>query len=127
MGTCRPILVCPNFFGALRCPIGPNVRHLDSLVVEHPCDQEEAVALGRVFLAAHHHNSILTCSIEQTIQSSPELRRLGHPTVEHVVFRIVELRPIRATAEFFAQEHVLDASFSQAKLQVSAIELRIEA
>jgi hypothetical protein len=45
---------------------------LDPFGVEDPCDQEKAMTLSGILLAAHHRNAILAGSVEQATESGSE-------------------------------------------------------
>jgi hypothetical protein len=94
--------------------------------VENPGDEKEAVAVGRILLAAHHRDSILPRPVEQPVQTSLELLRVGHPPVEHMTVEIVELVTVGSAPKLLPKEHVLQALFFESKLEISAIELRVE-
>lgn len=121
-----PLLKGGHILCALCGPIATDVRDWHTFVVQDARYQQEPMAINRVLLTAHRHDSEAPRSVEQPLQSGGELRGLGHPSVQRMTIRVVELVTVRTSAKFCAEKDVLDAVLGEAKLEFSSVELRIE-
>ena len=93
---------------------------LDASTVQDPCDEQEAVATGRILLAAHDGHSRALRPLDEPGQPGLERWTVRQTSVEHMPIGVVELVTIRFPAEFFPEEQIPDISSVQLSLREHA-------
>ena len=104
----RPSLECRHLLGLLDFFFAPDVADGDTSTVQGPRDEKEAMALGRVLLAAHDGHPELLRPFHEPRQTGFEARSLGYPAIQNMIVRVVELIPIRLSTEFLPEKEVPD-------------------
>ena len=104
--------------------VAANVQRDRAAVDEDSRDEQEAVADGRILLAAHQRDAVLLDAGLDPVDPLQETRHFGERRVQHVPLVVVTVRLGRSAAEFLAHEQVLASGRHDGLLQRLAVELR---
>jgi hypothetical protein len=86
-------------------------------------DQEPAMTVARVALAAHQCDPVVASAVEQPRNRRPKPRLQGHRAIERVTILVVVLGLIRTATELGSEEKVAGLAIEGGR-QILAIELR---
>ncbi len=90
---------------------------------EMPANQDHAMAEDRVFLRAHHGDSVLLHTIFKSFNAFGERCRGGETSIDDP-FVLVTCRIGTARAEFFPEINIVNTSFAKRILYLLAVKLR---
>ncbi len=108
----------------LDATVGANMPKLAPTFGEDPANQQAAVAVRRVLLAAEHRDPVAPHPGDQSIEPAQEPWRAGDQVVADVALLVVEHVLGRPPAELGAQEHVANPGCRQRSFEWRPVELR---
>src|SRR5262249_31814023 len=108
----------------LESPVAPDVGHLDAVPHSHPRDQEPAMAVRRILLAAHHRDHACPSLLLEYGDAGRERCRGSDLPVEDVSVGIEESVAVRPTPKLLAQEQIFDPGCAERGFESLSIELR---
>jgi len=108
----------------LEAAVRADMQQFVAALDQNAANQQAAMAVRRVFLAAHQGHSELRHTAFQPFNAALEERIARALTVEDATARVVVIVSAWASAEFFAEEEVFDAASREIPSQSSLIELR---
>ena len=117
------------FFGGqfglgLRAAVTADVDDAHAVVLEHAADQQAAVAVGGILLAAEDRGAGAGQPFAQPLDSLQEAGRLGHGGVQDPALVVVEARVRGASAQLVAEVQILNLPLQKRGMNRLAIELR---
>jgi hypothetical protein len=83
-----------------------------SFGLEHTSNEETAMTMQRILLAAHDRNLHARGAVDETRNAGSEGVSLGDSIVSDVIVLIVKLVAVGATAELATEEHIGYARFA---------------
>ena len=104
--------------------VAPDVQRDRASFDEHARDEQEPVADGGVFLAAHQRDAVLSDPLLDPFDAAEKARHAGERRVEDVSLVVVTVLFRRTAPEFLAQEQILPFGGDDLALQRLAVELR---
>ena len=104
--------------------VAPDVQRNRSAFDKNSGDEQEAVADGRVFLAAHQRDAVFLDPLLDPLDPAEKARDAGERRVQDMPLVVVAVGLGRAAPELLAQEQVLPFGGDDLALQCLAIELR---
>jgi hypothetical protein len=98
----------------------------DPPIGQNLADEQPAVAVIWLTLAAHDRNPMIGRSCQQSVHRLGEAGLLRHEPVKSVPLRVVVIVASRTASELLAEEEVANSGPAQALLNLLAVELRRE-
>jgi hypothetical protein len=95
----------------------------DSLVSEDLSDEEPAMAVLRVSLAAEQRDPVALRTSREPLERVRKRLLFGHRPVEGVTVRVVVLLLCRAAAELVSKKQIADAPPTHGRLDLVAVEM----
>jgi len=117
----RPLL---DFEFRLQTSIGADVKHFVAPLCEDAAHQQAAMAVRRVFLAAHQRYAELRHAAFQALHAALKECVAGAFSIKDAALVVIIVIAAGSAAQFFAQEKVLHAGSGQLALERSLVELR---
>ena len=108
----------------LRAAVAAKVDDPHAAVLQHAADQQAAVAVGRILLAAKDRRAGARQPLQQPLDSLPEAGRFGQGAVQHAALLVIEARILGASAQQVAEVQILDFPLLERRMDRLAIELR---
>ena len=109
---------------AMYVAVAPNVQERNRLAREDTANEQSAVAVGRVFLAAHDRDAAHGGLVLYPFESTLKKWRFGDPEIQDVAFIVVELVALWPSAERVAHEEILDSPALDRILEFEPVEVR---
>jgi hypothetical protein len=103
------------------------MTELDAMIGEHLTDQQPAVTVVRLGLAAHKRDPMVVTAAYQALYGLPKRRLLGHAVIAGSTLLVVVLFPRGPAAQLVSEEEVAGTCSAQSRLHAIAIELLGEA
>jgi len=97
---------------------------LHALIGEDFADEQPAVALPRLALAAQQRDSTFATSRQQALYGSSKRGLLGYAVVARVTLLVVVLLPRRPPAKLLSQKEISHSYPTESDIQQLAVELR---
>src|SRR5206468_1777223 len=88
----------------LKHAVAADVQEARAALEQDAADEAAAVAMGGVFLATEQGEARALCAVEETIEGSQEVGRLGDQVVADMALLVVKIRRWGAAAEGVAHE-----------------------
>ena len=104
--------------------VAPDVQRDRAAFDEDARNEQEPVADGRVFLAAHQRDAVLADSLLDPFDPAEKARDAGQRRVQDMPLVVVTVGLGRPAPEFLAQEQVLPFGGDDLALQRLTVELR---
>ncbi len=123
LGFAEPLLG-GELFLALDSAVATDVHNAHAMPLRHPADQQPAVAVGRILLAAEDRHAGLPGLVEQLLDRLAEVGGFGHSAVEHVPGGVVAGRIVDAPSQPIAEKAIFDIPITQRRPDRFSIELR---
>jgi len=108
----------------LRAAIAAEMDDAHAAILQHPADQQPAVAVGRVFLAAKDRRAGLRKPFQQPLDSLPETGRFGKGAVQNPPLAVIESRILGSPAQQVAEVQIPNSPVLKRWMDRLAIELR---
>jgi hypothetical protein len=105
--------------------VAPDVQRNRAAFDEDARDEQEPVADGRVFLAAHQRDAVFLDPLLDPFDPAEKTRDAGEGRVQHMPLIVVAVLLRRTAPELLAQEQVLPFGGDDLALQRLAVELRV--
>jgi hypothetical protein len=103
------------------------MTELHPVICQNLADEQAAMALLRLALAAKKRDAMLPTTAQQTLNGHPERGLLGHAVIASAAMLVVICFSRWPTAELLSEEEVAHASFAESHIQLLAVELRRDA
>jgi hypothetical protein len=117
---------CALSYGPIRGhpAVWKDVRHTYPKLVEHTGDEEVAMALRRIPLAAEHGYPVLGGALDQPLDSLTEQGRLRQSVVANVTLDVVELIALWPSPQLASEKDVVETPGAKCPGEVFPIEVR---
>lgn len=112
-----------KLFLALDSAVAANVQQPDSAEQGRPADEQAAVAIGRVFLAAEDREAGSPGLGKQLFERLPESGQLRHSVVEDVSVVVEASRGVDAPSQAVPEIKIFDRPLAQRRPKLFPIEL----
>ena len=93
---------------ALHAAVAAKVQHPHAPLAHYPADQQPAVAVGRIFLAAEDGHAILADAAQQPLDPLLEAGRSGQAVVQYMAPIVAKAVVFHAAADQIAEKQILD-------------------
>jgi len=113
-----------DFLFRLNPAVAANVLDLNSMVDQHPADQQLPVARDWIFLGAKYRYVVFADSPLQSRQTLLEKRSCRDAVVQDMAFVIVKFISLGPSAQFPPEIEVTNSNVLEDRLQRFVIELR---
>jgi len=104
--------------------VATNVEHGVAALGEHAADEQAAVTVGGIFLAAEQGHAEALHAGFKPLDRCQKTSVAAQPAVENAAFGVVISRIVRPSAQFFAKIKVADSCLLQGTLYEFLVELR---
>ena len=99
------------------------MAQLDAAIRKYLSHEQTSVAVLRISLAADQRDPVLGSPVEEALDRGLERLLLGHRPIQRVPLGVVVLLAVRAPAERFAQEQVVEPAATELGVELLAVEV----